>query len=233
MDDHVPESSRFTLWPGDPGSLPLDVRRTLIALLRGPYLSHRKDPILWSALCAHETVIRERLGDLLLSLAIDADAEVAFCRNLEPDPDFTGTVPTVLRRQQLTFVDSALVLHLRQLLLRGAARGERVMVGLDEITAAMQVYAPAAGNDEALFAKRLNAAIDRMRKYSILLDTDTEQRWEVSPILGLILTSEEISGIEAEYEELKHTGQEPTGTVADEPLTDTGPAAPAQEDDTA
>lgn len=203
MDEKTTEDARVTLWPGDPGALPLDVRRTIVALLRGPYLSQRRDPVLWSTLLAHEGVIRERLGDLLLSLAVDADAEVAFCRNLEPDPDFREQVPSLLRRQSLSFVDSALLLHLRHLLLHGAARGERVMVGHDELADHMQAYTPAAGNDEALFAKRLNAAIGRLRDFSILVDTDTEQRWEVSPILALILTAEEIGGIEAEYEQLR------------------------------
>src|SRR5699024_8450181 len=52
------QPARVELWPGDPGTLPLDVRRTLIALLRGPYLSQQRDSILWATLRAHEQVIR-------------------------------------------------------------------------------------------------------------------------------------------------------------------------------
>lgn len=196
-------SDRVELWPGDPGTLPLDVRRTLVALLRGPYISQRRDPLVWSALLAHETVVRRRLGDLLLELVIDADAEVAFSRNLEPDPDFDRPVPSVLRKAPLSFIDSALLLHLRHLLLQGAAQNERVVVGRDEIDAHMQAYATSSGNDPAQFAKRLTASLKRMREWSILLTTDTEDRWEVSSVLALILTPEVIGGIEAEYERLR------------------------------
>lgn len=198
-----PGGERVELWPGDPGTLPLDVRRVLVALLRGPYVSHQKDPLLWSALLAHEQVVRRRLGDLLLDLAIDADAEVAFSRNLVPDPDFPSPVPSVLRTAPLSFIDSALLLHLRHLLLQGAARQERVVVGRDEIDAHMQAYVASSGNDEAQFRKRLSASIKRMYDYSILLRTDTEERWEVSSILALILSADEIGGIEEEYRRLR------------------------------
>ncbi|EWS81331.1 hypothetical protein BF93_17365 [Brachybacterium phenoliresistens] len=201
---------RVQLWPGDPGTLPLDVRRVLVALLKGPYVSHQKDPLLWSALLAHEGVVRRRLGDLLLDLAIDADAEVAFSRNLVPDPDFDSPVPSVLRTAPLSFIDSALLLHLRHLLLQGAARQERVVIGRDEIDAHMQAYVASSGNDEAQFRKRLDASVKRMSEYSILLRTETEDRWEISSILALILTAEEIGGIEEEYERLREAaGRDP------------------------
>jgi len=204
------QPARVELWPGDPGTLPLDVRRTLIALLRGPYLSQQRDSILWATLRAHEQVIRRHLGDLLLQLEIDADAEVAFTRNLEPGPDFEQTVPSVLRKAPLSFVDSALLLHLRYLLLQGAAQQERVVVGREEIDAHMRAYAASSGHDEAQFTKRLSASLERLRKWSILLDTDTRDRWEISSILALILTAEEIGGIEAEYQRLRDTrGDQP------------------------
>ena len=64
------------------------------------------------------------LGDALIAIARydrvggpeGTDAEVAFTRNLEPDPDFEQSVPSVLRKASLSFIDSALLLHLRHLL---------------------------------------------------------------------------------------------------------------------
>ena len=212
------EDARVELWPGDPGTLPLDVRRVLVALLRGPYLSHQHDPVLWSTLLAHEAVVRRHLGDLLLELAIDADSEVAFSRNLTPDPDFDRAVPSVLRTAPLSFIDSALLLHLRHLLLQGAAQQERAVVGREEIDAHMRAYAPSTGTDEAAFTKRLTASVKRMRDWLILLRTDTEERWEVSSILALILTPDVIGGIEAEYERLREQG---------------GPSAPQEDADQA
>lgn len=206
--------SRVRLWPGDPGTLPLDIRRTLVALLRGPYLSQQRTPELWSALLAHEAVIRRRLGDLLLDLALDADAEVAFTRNLVPAEDAEVTVPNVLRSVALTFIDSALLLHLRHLLLQAAAQQERAVVGRDELDAHMRAYVASSGNDEAQFGKRLLASINKMVNWSLLLPTDTEQRWEISSVLALILTADEIGGIEAEYERLRKEHESQDGSEA-------------------
>lgn len=198
-----PSYDRIQLWPGDPGTLDLDVRRTLVALLRGPYLSQHHAPDLWSVLLAHEHEIRARLGDLAAELTLDANTEVAFTRNLTPDPEFERPIPTVLRGVTLTFIDSAPLPHLRQLLLQGAARQERIVVGRDALEAHMRSYAVSSGNDAAQFTKRALASINKMVNWSILLTTDTDERWEISTVLGLILTAEDIGGIEAEYARLR------------------------------
>lgn len=225
-----PGRDRIQLWPGDPGTLPLDVRRALVALLRGPYLSQQRAPELWSALLAHEQVIRRHLGDLLLDLDLDADTEIAFTRNLVPDPDFDRTVPSVLRGVSLTFIDSALLLHLRHLLLQGAAQQERVVVGREELDAHMRAYSASSGNDEAQFSKRLLASINKMIKWSLLLPTDTEERWEISTVLALILTADEIGGIEAEYERLRDSMGE-GGDPRDGAPDSDGDAPDAETDD--
>lgn len=67
----------------------------------------------------------------------------------------------------------------------------------------MRSYAVSSGNDAAQFTKRLLASINKMVNWSILLTTDTDERWEISTVLGLILTAEDIGGIEAEYARLR------------------------------
>ena len=184
-------------WPGDTGTLPLEVRRTIARLLRGPYLSHRKDPNLWPVLLVHEDVIRSRLADLLLDLLVDADAEVAFCRNADVGDEVS--VPKMLRRSSLSFLDTALLLHLREQLLRGEATDERVVLGYPALHAHLSGFAPHEGTDPKKFDERLRASIERMKKWSILVTTDTEDRWEISRILRLLVGPETIAQIEAEY----------------------------------
>lgn len=204
------------LWPGDTGSLPLDVRRVVVRLLKGPYLSQRHDPNLWVTLLVHEDVIRSRLADLLLDLMVDANAEIAFCRNADTGDELK--VPKVLRRSSLTFLDTALLLHLREQLLRGQAGGERVVLGYPEILAHMSGYAPHQGNDPKQFESRLRASIRRMENWSILTTTDTEDRWEVSAILTLIVGPDLIAQIEGEYREILAGQGEGDGVdVADAP----------------
>lgn len=195
-------SSERALWPGDHGTLPFVVRRLLVRLMTGPYVSQEHDPQLWSALLDHESVVREHLANMLLDLAVDHESEVAFCRNLTADDSFTEPVPKVLRTVNLTFVDSALLLHLRELLVRGRATGERVFVGRQELLAHMDAYAASAGGDEALFVKRVDSSIKRMVDWSILSATTTDERWEISAIVALIVTPDVVAQIQDEYERI-------------------------------
>ena len=103
------------LWPGDHGTLPAAARLALARLVRGPYLAAEPEPDTWRALLAHEDVVRERLADQYLDLVVDGDAQVAFVRDV-PAAD----APQVVREVTLTFLDTALLLHLRALLLDSA-----------------------------------------------------------------------------------------------------------------
>lgn len=67
-----------------------------------------------------ERLLRSRLADVFLDLVIDDENELAFTR----PPAETGnanTPPTVLRTERLTFMDTVMLLALRQRLLRAQA----------------------------------------------------------------------------------------------------------------
>jgi hypothetical protein len=101
------------LYPGDTGLLPEMARRALVQLLSGPSLEQRRHSRLWPALLQYQAPIRSRLADLFLELILDAERGVAFTRQAD-----TGELetPILLRRSPLTFLDSVLLLYLRQVL---------------------------------------------------------------------------------------------------------------------
>jgi hypothetical protein len=153
---------------------------------------------LWRALINDTEAIRSRLADLYLTLALDFDSEIAFIQTAKPD---AGPAPQLVRTMPLTFIQTVLLLSLRTELVR-AGRGERVIVGRDEITAGLQIYRSTLSLDEAGFAKRVSAAWTKLKDLNILLPTSTEERFEVSPVLRLILGPEEVELISAEYARL-------------------------------
>src|SRR5260221_296466 len=106
------------LFAGDTGQLPLDTRRVLVQLLAGPSLDGRRHSRLWTALARDEVVIRRRLSELFLDLIVDQVLQVAFTRQADVGDLET---PVLLRRTQLTFLDSVLLLYLRQLLTQADA----------------------------------------------------------------------------------------------------------------
>lgn len=189
------------LYPGDRGALTLDARRVLVQLLAGPSLDGQRHSKLWPILLRDEVAIRSRLSELFLQLVIDRDLQVAFTRQAE-----TGDleVPRLLRRANLTFLDSILLLNLRQQLTQAEAHGDRAVVSTDEIVESLSVYEQAGNTDRALFEKRIHASIEKIKKHSILRKIrSSEDRFEISPTLKLLFSAEEIQALIRIYHDMR------------------------------
>lgn len=194
------ESSQ-AFYHGDRGELSLDARRVLVQLLAGPSLDGQRHSILWPILMRDEAVIRSRLSELFLELVIDRDLQVAFTRQAD-----TGDldVPRLLRRANLTFLDSILLLHLRQRLTQAEAHGDRAVISTDEIVEFLGVYEQAGNTDRALFEKRIHASIEKIKKHSILRKIrSSEDRFEISPTLKLLFSAEEIQALTQIYRDMR------------------------------
>ena len=194
------QASANTLFMGDNGELALDTRRVLVQLLLGPSLDGRRHPRLWTVLVRDEAVIRRRLADLFLEVVIDQDAQVAFTRQAD-----TGDLdaPILMRRVQLTFIDSVLLLYLRQQLIRADSKGDRAVVTINEITEFLSLYERAANTDRAGFVKRVHASIEKVKKHGILQKIrPSEERFEISPTLKLLFTAEEIQALTRLYQSM-------------------------------
>lgn len=183
------------LWSGDTGTLREQSRRAVVALVRGPYLSSTRQAQLWSGLLADEQAIRSHLADMYLDLVIDIEAGVAFVRNVDDDD---AGAPRVVRTAPLTFMDTAMLLHLRQVLVRESA-GARAIVGEAEVAEQLSVYRSTTTTDPAGFAKRVRASWRKLVDYGLLQATTTEDRWEISPVLRLVFGAERVAAVQREY----------------------------------
>ncbi len=202
LNEEYPEQqSGQALYQGDSGELSLDARRVMVQLLAGPSLDGQRHSKLWPILIRDEAAIRSRLSELFLQLVIDRDLQVAFTRQAE-----TGDleVPRLLRRANLTFLDSILLLHLRQQLTQAEAHGERAVVSSGEIVEFLGVYEQAGNTDRALFEKRIHASIEKIKKHSILRKIRaSENRFEISPTLKLLFSAEEIQVLTRIYRDMR------------------------------
>jgi hypothetical protein len=203
------------LFVNDTGELPLDTRRVLVQLLSGPSLEGRRHPRLWPVLLRDEQVIRRRLAELFLELVLDRDLQVAFTSQVTADE---LDIPILLRRAQLTFIDSVLLLFLRQRLTQADSHGERAVIARDEMTENLMPYERAASTDRAGFSKRVNASIEKLKKHNILQKLRaSEDRFEIAPTLKLLFSAEEIIALTALYDRMA-AGELPT--LARQPLDD-------------
>lgn len=208
------------LWPGDSGELPDRTRRVLLRLVRGPYLSGAREAQLWSVLLTDEAVIRSRLADLFLDLVVDRENEFAFVRNA-PAAD----APKAVRAEALTFLDTAMLLVLRQTLLSEEGRG-RVIVGQGEVFEQLAVFRT-TDRDEKDFASRLNSSWNKMLNRLRVLHGVGDDRAEISPVLRLIVDAEQVRAITAEYERIAREG---TGEVGAESTDATAESMGAEDE---
>ena len=209
------------LWAQDTGILGEQSRRALLELIKGPYLSGVKAPALWSALMADEIALRSRLHELFLDLVVDRVGEFAFVRNVSTTELKT---PNTVRTAALTFLDTAMLLVLRQMLLAGEGEG-RVIVGQDEVFEQLWVYRT-PDRDEADFARRLNSSwLNMKNKLRVIHPVGADDRAEISPVLRLIVDADQIQAIGAEYRRIAEGGggfdvDAETDEVADEGVTE-------------
>lgn len=192
-----PTSIGEPLYPGDVGELQEETRRVYATLLLGPSLEGRDNPNLWPVLVRDQAKIRSRLADLFLELVMDMESKVAFTRQADTN-DIAA--PRLLRKTSLTFIESVLLLYLRQMLTQADRQGERAVISKVEITEHLMVYAPRDANDPSSFAKRINAAIENAKKFSLLHKIPAaEERWEISSALKLLFSAEDVVSLTAIY----------------------------------
>jgi hypothetical protein len=189
---------------GDTGELSMDTRRVLVHLLLGPALDAQRQTKLWPVLLRDERVLRSRLHELFLELVVDHEQRVAFTRQVV---DEAADVPVLLRKQALTFVQSALVLFLRQQLTQADARAERAVVSQEEMREHLRAFERDGNVDRAKFERQASGAVEKAAQLNLIrrLRGD-DDRYEVSPALKLLFPAEEIQALTATYERLAQSG---------------------------
>ena len=215
----LPTPDENALFVGDTGQLPVDTRRVVVQLLLGPSVDARRQTKLWPVLLRDEGVIRSRLHELFLDLVIDYEQQVAFTRQVVSEQ---LDVPVLLRKSVLSYIETALLLFLRQRLTQADAQGERAVVSLLEMDEHLSVFERDSNPDHAKFQRQKTNAVEKAKNLSLLQRIrGGEDRYEVSPTLKLLFSAEEIQALTRTYEALATKGA----------LADVGPGGDASADD--
>lgn len=186
------------LYDGDTGTLTGPQRRALAELIRGPYVSSIKTPEVFQTVSGSREVLAQQLDNLFLTLIVDDDAGVAYTKAWEVDvPDKRA----MLRKTSLTFMDTVIILHLRRELV-STSPTERTIVNEDEVFEATVPYQGKSTTDKSNPRKQFTASWNKMKRNSIVIDTPTEGRYEVSPVLRIIFSGEEIAAITESFRTL-------------------------------
>lgn len=209
----APPSDAGAAFAGDTGELALETRRALVQLLLGPSVDGHRQLKLWLVLLRDEAILRSRLHDLFLDLVVDREQKIAFTRQVVAD---NIDAPVLLRRASLTFLESALVLFLRQRLTHADAQGERAVVSKTEVLEHLRVFEQDKNVDHARFERQIENAVEKAKKLGLLHKLrGGDERFEISPTLKLLFPAEEIQALVQSYTTIARAGaQPPDGTPA-------------------
>lgn len=185
---------------GDQGQLRIETRRVLVQLLLGPSVDARRQSRLWPVLLRDQGILRSRLHEMFLELVVDAEQQVAFTRQVVAE-DIDA--PILLRKANLTFLESALILFLRHRLTQADTAGERAVVSLHEMLEHLSVFERTSNADRARFDKQKANAVEKAKKLSLVRSLPgAEQRFEVAPTLKLLFPAEAIQELTRTYQAL-------------------------------
>lgn len=207
-------STERTLFPGDTGSFPLDMRQALVRLLRGPYIDGTAEPALWTTVLTHTVSLQQYLSEIFLLLSIDTERKIAL---LTPAGiDAVHTQPIVARKP-LRREETLLALRLRVLLDRHAGSGTDVSIsraGAREILA--EHRHPGAVDDKRL-DEQTDAALARLLNLKLILPTELDHEYRVSNALALALPFDSIDQIPAYLAAMdKSAGTDPLDLDSDQ-----------------
>lgn len=205
------------LFNGDTGTLRLDTRRCLVSLLNGPSIDGRRQSGLWTVLMRDREVIQAYLHNIFLELVVDLPQQVAFIRQV-PDDGETD-IPILLRRHQLTLIQSALVLYLRQRLTEADAANERAVVSTREMNEHLMLFEKARNTDLARFDRQCETAIEKCKALNLIRPIrSSDARFEVSPTLKLLFSAEDIQALTATYKVLQSVPAQSPDLTMDEAI---------------
>jgi hypothetical protein len=198
-EDSVVEEDSVSLFEGDEGGLEYAQRHALVTLLKQRFISARTHPRDWQVLVEHERVVRSRLNDLFLDLAVDRDREVAWKRQAVSE---TGSrFPTLLHDTAWSREETLVLVHLRDRLRAGHAAGDaRVYVDREDVVDYVATFRPTHATDEAGDEKRARNAVATVAKAGLLIGVGGDERFEISeavePLLPLELLQELLEALQ-------------------------------------
>lgn len=210
------EELALAMFEGDTGTLFPEQRRCLHALMRHRYISADHHPDHWAVLLANQDVLKSRLNDLFLDLHVDRDLRVAFKRSATPEDG--EQLPSLLRNTSHTKEETIVMISLRQRFFAQRQEGDyAVFVDRQALLDAVADHRPETATHRAMDHKRANNAIDGLATAGVLLRTDDLDRFQISPIIEVLLPIEKLRALWIWLMTANGSDQTPTQDDGDEP----------------
>ncbi len=164
-------------------------------LLKG--VVYHDDPV-WTQIRDYELPIRHYLIKIGLSLHLDEIGNFAYLYDDSRDDDGKNTLPALTSRRSLSFIDTLMLVLLRERLDEHEMRdldGRRLILAEEDLTEMLTVFLTDQA-DERKVQQSLTTTINRLQKYGFLTHR-RDGRFEVRPLLRAKVSADELDSIKA------------------------------------
>ncbi|MBG6085035.1 DUF4194 domain-containing protein [Zhihengliuella flava] len=190
------------LFEGDTGRFELPLRQGLVRLLRGPYIDGTADARLWQRILDRRTDIEGFVSELFLRLVIDEQRKIALLEPVDLDhPHTTAIVP----RRALRREETLLALRLRLALESHAGTGTDAVISRAGARDILAEHRQRGTVDDKRLEELTDSSLARLLALKLILPTDVEHEYKVSPALALALPFSSIEEIPAYLAAIERT----------------------------
>nr|MBV6629536.1 DUF4194 domain-containing protein [Oceanococcus sp. HetDA_MAG_MS8] len=188
---------------GDSAEITL-LRKAQQWLLGHGVVYHSKHPELYRALTGSQASVRTLLNELGLSMTVEETVGVVMLRLPTPDDDEDEDAHPLVRRSTLSLTDSLTAVVLRDYYReRQAQQDITIQVDLETLQQRLQPFMAIYDSSEALFNKKVGAAVDRFNKWHILNKVrGQDDVYEITPVIAIVVDARWLTGLVSEFREL-------------------------------
>lgn len=184
-------------------------------LLKG--VVYHDDPV-WSQIRNYELPIREYLGKIGLGLHLDEIWNFAYIFDESRDDDAQTALPALTTRRSLNFMDTLLLVLLRERLDEHEMRdldGESLLLREEDMMDMLSVF---LGDhpDARKIVDSTTTSINRLKRYGFLTD-HRSGRYTVRPLLRAKINADELDGLKVQLSKYVQSGID-TDQDDDEPI---------------
>lgn len=152
----------------------------------------------WSQIRDYELSIREYLGQIGLHIHLDEIGGFAYLEDISRDDDSLTSLPALTTRRPLSFIDTLLLVLLRERLDEHEMRdldGLRLILKEDEITEMVIVF---MGDhpDARKVESNVSTSVNRLARYGFLSGAK-DGRYEVRPVIRSKVSADELDLIKS------------------------------------
>ncbi|WP_405216520.1 DUF4194 domain-containing protein [Agrococcus sp. Ld7] len=193
-------------FPGDTGKLRQDVRKVLVKLLEGPFLSRADNPSTWDVFLKNRDVIVSRINELFLEVEVNEELEVAYRTNAQSEG--TQPFPSLMRRAKWNLWEVRVLVVLRRQYEAEALmamEGEPITMLEEEIAEAALEVLPASISNISDAQTAIGKAIEALRTHRLLHKVG-DGEYRVDPMIAIVLSTEQSKELEPWLQEYGQNG---------------------------